>query len=86
MSDKLIEVTIIVNGQPIKIEVKPDTLIQTAVIAALKDSGNSGQPLENWELRDASGQVVDLDKRVEDVVPKEGTELFLSLKAGVGGN
>ncbi|MCY4421285.1 MAG: DUF2604 domain-containing protein [Gammaproteobacteria bacterium] len=86
MREKLNQITIVVNGQPIKVQVKPETLIRTAVIDALKESGNSGQPLENWELRDSSGQIIDLDKSVENVVPKEGTELFLSLKAGVGGN
>ena len=55
MSDKRFEITIIVNGQPVEVKVGLDEQIGEAVDDALKDSGNSGQPAERWELRDESG-------------------------------
>ena len=85
MSDTQIEFTIVVNGQPVPVKVGQDAQIGEAVAMALKDSGNSGQPIENWELRDASGQVIDIGNKIADSGIKEGAKLFLSLKAGVGG-
>ena len=56
MSDKRFEITIIVNGQPVEVKVGLDEQIGEAVDDALKDTGNSGQPAERWELRDESGR------------------------------
>lgn len=85
MSIKQIEFTIIVNGQPVPVKVNGNKPMQVAVEVALQVSGNSGQPIDNWELRDVSGQIIDLDKKVEDFVLDKDTKLFLNLKAGVGG-
>lgn len=85
MSDKQIEFTIIVNGQPVPVKIGQDEEIGEAVAKALNDSGNSGQPIENWELRDASGQIIDTGKKIVESGIKEGATLFLSLKAGIGG-
>ena len=86
MSDKVIEFTIIVNGQAVPVKAGLLDEIGEAVETALKESGNSGQPLKNWELRDDSGQVIDTGKKIGDSGIDEGTTLFLNLKAGVGGN
>ena len=51
MSDKQIEFTIIVNGQPVPVKIDLYAEIGEAVAQALDKSGNSGQPIENWELR-----------------------------------
>ena len=86
MSDKQIEFTIVVNGQPVPVKIDLYAEVGEAVLQALSNSGNSGQPIENWELRDASGQPLDTEKKIADSGIKEGAKLFLSLKAGVGGN
>ena len=53
---------------------------------ALRQTDNSGQPPANWELRDADGTLLDLDKKVGDYGFSDKTRLFLNLKAGVGGH
>lgn len=85
MSEHEIEITIIVNGQPIAEHVNVKMQLREVVKRALDRSGNSGQPIENWELRDAVGQVLDLSKTVEQYGIVNGAKLFLNLKAGVGG-
>ena len=85
MSDKLIEFTIIVNGQPVPIKIDLYAEIGEAVVQALDKSGNSGQPVENWELRDASDHPIDTGQKIADSDIKNGAKLFLNLKAGVGG-
>ena len=85
MSDKLIEFTIIVNGQSVPIKIDLYAEIGEAVVQALDKSGNSGQPVENWELRDTSGHPIDTGQKIADSDIKNGAKLFLNLKAGVGG-
>ena len=85
MSDKQIEFTIIVNGQPVSVKIDQYAEIGEAVLQALDKSGNSGQPIENWELRDASGHPIDTGQKIAESNIKEGAKLFLNLKAGVGG-
>ena len=80
-----IDVIIVVNGQPVPIEARAHELLRTAAQQALNQSGNSGQPLENWELRDAAGKVLDLASKIGEFHFPDGTKLFLNLKAGVGG-
>ena len=80
-----IDINVVVNGQPVTVRANLNAPLQTVVLKGLHDSGNSGQPLENWELRDAPGQVLDLTRKVEDYGIASGATLFLNLKAGVGG-
>jgi uncharacterized protein DUF2604 len=80
-----IDLVIVVNGQPLPLEVNLNEPLQAVVNEALARTGNSGQPAQNWELRDASGSILDLTRRVGEFHFQEQTKLFLSLKAGVGG-
>lgn len=80
-----VDLTIVVNGQAVSVKANSHAPLQTAALHALQQSGNSGQPIENWELRDASGQVLDAARKVGDFEFPAGTSLFLNLKAGVGG-
>lgn len=85
MSEHEIHITVVVNGQPVSEHVNVKTALREVVKRALDKSGNSGQPIDNWELRDAAGQVLDLSKTVAHYGIVSGAKLFLNLKAGVGG-
>ncbi len=86
MDEHPIEITVIINGQPIALDhVAVKEVLRAVVVRALEKSGNSGQPIDNWELRDANGQILDLQKTVADYGIISGVKLFLNLKAGVGG-
>ena len=84
-SPKKIAITVVVNGQPTVVDVLVDVPLGSIVPDALRQTGNSGQPPKNWELRDVDGNLLDLDKRIEDYGFSEKVRLFLNLKAGVGG-
>jgi len=77
--------TVVVNGQPVEVKVNEHAPLQTVIPHALKESGNVGQPPENWELKDAAGNLLDLNKKIEDFHFADDVKLFLSLKAGVAG-
>jgi hypothetical protein len=80
-----ISITVVVNGQSTQVDVNENAPLRTIIPKALHQTGNSGQPPENWELRDADGNLLDLDKKIEDYNFSADVRLFLNLKAGVGG-
>ena len=80
-----IELNVVVNGQPVTVKANIEAPVGTLIEHALQQSGNSGQPTSNWELRDASGQILDSSRKIESYNLQPGATLFLNLKAGIGG-
>lgn len=76
---------IIVNGQAATVEANGKAPLRSVLGRALEQTGNAGQPPENWEMRDASGVLLSLDQKIEDFNFAADVKLFLNLKAGVGG-
>ena len=85
MSDNKISLIVVVNGQPVTVEGNLHAPLLPLIQHALHESGNSGQPVENWELRDAAGNVLDPARKLGEIGVVAGATLFLNLKAGVGG-
>ena len=83
---KKTDVTVIVNGQPTVVFAIEDQPLGNIIPDALRQTGNSGQPPKNWELRDTQGNLLDPDKNYGDYAFPEKVRLFLNLKAGVGGS
>ena len=83
---KKISITVVVNGQPTVVDVIEDAPLGTIIPDALHQTEHSGQPPENWELRDADGNLLDLNKKIGDYGFQDKTRLFLNLKAGIGGH
>lgn len=80
-----IALVVVINGQPFEVEANIHAPLRTVVAKALEESKNTGQPPENWELRDETGTLLDQAKKVSEFHFAPGAKLFLSLKAGVGG-
>jgi len=80
-----ITLNIVVNGQPFVVKANQEQPLHVVIEQALKQSGNSGQPVANWQLRDGAGNVLDPARKVEDFHFPPGVTLFLNLIAGVGG-
>jgi Protein of Unknown function (DUF2604) len=85
MAGSKIDLTVVVNGQATVVEGNVNAPLQTIIPRALDQTGNSGQPPENWELRDAQGTLLDTSKKIGSFAFTADTRLFLNLKAGVGG-
>ncbi|WP_246672243.1 MULTISPECIES: DUF2604 domain-containing protein [unclassified Mesorhizobium] len=84
-SKNKITLIIVVNGDPASVDANVNAPLHTVIGKALEMSGNVGQPPENWELKDAAGNVLDASKKVEDLGLVASTKLFLSLRAGAAG-
>ena len=79
------DIAVNVNGETTVVEVNLNAPLGTIIPKALEQTENTGQPPENWELRDAQGNELDLHKKVEDHDFPEDVVLRLNLKAGIGG-
>ena len=84
-SPNQVEITVVVNGEPVTVQVNPHEQVQALIEIAFSKSNNAGQPLANWELRDSAGNVLDSTHKLAEYSIASGATLFLSLKAGVGG-
>jgi hypothetical protein len=85
MSHNIEKLVVIVNGTPYDVKANVEAPVLVVIEKVLEESGNRGQPPQNWELRDAAGQLLDPQRKLEDYHLRDGAKLFLSLKAGVGG-
>ena len=86
MSSERINISIVVNGTPHPEKIGLDEPFLQVVQRVLKETKNVGQPIQNWELRTASGEKVEFNTTAEIQGIREYDQLFLSLKAGIGGN
>jgi hypothetical protein len=83
--DELITVTVVISGQPQSVRVNVHERVETLVRKALQDSGNTGQPPGDWELRTVEGALIGQDQRIDESGIRNGATLFLAPRAGVGG-
>ena len=80
-----IKLIFIINGESYSVETNVNAPLSSAVEKALSTSGNTGRPLAEWEVRDSSGVLLDMNRKVKDLGLKDGARLFLSLRVGAGG-
>lgn len=85
MPDSKFQLAVVVNGQVTVVDANVNSPLHTIMPRALDQTGNTGQPPENWELRDAQGTLLDTSKKISAFHFPPDTRLFLNLKAGVGG-
>lgn len=83
--DNHLELVIVVSGSPEAVRINANEPLEHAVREALRESGNQGQPPEDWELRTEGGQLLPLNLRPGEAGVHNGQTLFLSPKAGAGG-
>lgn len=84
MAEK-VALAVVVNGQATVVEANVNAPLHTIIPKALEQTGNTGQPPDNWELRDAQGTLLDTSQKISSFGFDSDTKLFLNLKAGVGG-
>jgi Protein of Unknown function (DUF2604) len=84
-SEQNIDVTVVVSGQPVRLQVNVHQTVEHLIHAALQESSNKGQAPSEWELRTESGTLLNPSARIADVGLAEGVTLFLNPRAGAGG-
>jgi Protein of Unknown function (DUF2604) len=83
--DHKIRLIFIINGQDFALETNIKAPLIASVQRVLADSGNTGRPPDEWELRDAAGVLLETHRTPEELGLNDGARLFLSLRVGAGG-
>lgn len=83
--DHKIKIIFIINGQDYPIESNVNAPLTAAVVRALAESDNQGRQPDEWEVRDASGVLLEKNRTPKDLGLVEGVRLFLGLSVGAGG-
>ena len=83
--DQKIQLVFIINGANFSVETSIDAPLKEAVARALAESGNTGRPASEWQVRDSNGVLLDVERKIKDFGFTNGTRLFLSLAVGAGG-
>jgi hypothetical protein len=76
--------TVVVGGTSTEIDANPNAPLESVIEKALSQTKNVGQPKENWELKDASGNALDTHTKVGALIAA-GAIVYLNLKAGAAG-
>jgi hypothetical protein len=82
---QLAHLAVVVNGEPTLVAIDEKAPLGAIIPVALEQTHNIGQPPENWELHDAHGNPLDINRKIKDFHFPEDVRLRLSLKAGIGG-
>lgn len=79
-----ITVTVVVSGEDVEVTVNSHQYVRELVREALRESGNAGQPPENWILKSDGGEI-DQEQTVAAGGVVAGIRLTLTPEAGEGG-
>ena len=80
-----ISLTFIVNGKEAKVEkVNLHQPLKVSVEKALEETGNTGRELSDWQVK-LNDVELDITKKVEEFNILSDVKIFISLRAGQGG-
>ena len=80
-----ISLTFIVNGKETEVEkVNIHQPLKVSVEKALEQTGNTGRELSDWQVK-LNDNELDISKKVEECGIPSDAKIFISLKAGQGG-
>jgi hypothetical protein len=84
--NNFIDLVFVVNGEDVDMpKLNIHEPLHAARNKALADSGNTGRPPAEWEIRTEAGVLLNPDAKLESLGLKPGTRLFLTLAVGAGG-
>ena len=83
--DNKISITFVVKGTPYTDKFSLGEPMHAIVKQVLEKTGNVGQKLDNWVLKDSNGTPLDLKKHLRDYSFKDGVTLYLDTPEGGGG-
>ena len=79
-----VSIVVIVQGEALPLDVQLDYSLRTAMLVALKQSSNTIQSAEAWELRDIDGARIEDSILYAPINVPDGTRFLLTPKVGAG--
>lgn len=84
-NDKKLQLKIVVNTEDVHVDANEEQPLHAVAQHALNSSQSKGRPLSDFDLKDASGTILDQSKKVADYQIQNNSVLYLTLKTGVTG-
>lgn len=78
-------IKVVVNTIPTEVRINEKDLVRQLAEIALEQTGTEGRPIGDWRIK-WNDVVLDMNREIKSYHFPEGTTLFMSLKAGEGGN
>jgi len=82
----MITIIFIVNGVDVHIEADGNQPLSVARNLALTESNNTGRPMDEWEVHNDEGVLLDPLKTPIELNIQNADRLFLNLSVGCGGH
>lgn len=79
-----LDLVVVVSGEDVAVSVNPHQQVARLIEEALRESGNEGQPPEDWVLK-AGDTVISSNQTIEASGITAQTKLYLNPKRGEGG-
>jgi hypothetical protein len=80
-----IRVLVVVNGIEATIDAETNSPIRAVVERALAQTHHTGRPITDWELKDAQGIPLELNRKIKEFHFSSNVVLYLTLVVGVNG-
>lgn len=87
MSGKKLTLVFVIGGDEFSVEANPNSPLKAARNIALgmsKDEG--GREPDEWDVKDSSGKVLDVNEKIEKFNFSSGDKLYLTPKVSGGGS
>ncbi len=84
-TDNHLDLVVVVSGVPRPVEANAHEPLRNVVREVLRESGDAGRAVDDFELRSENGLLIDLASSSLEMGIKDGDTLFLNPRAGAGG-
>lgn len=85
MSKEQISLTVVVGGEPTKVETNLNAALASVAEKAISQVGSKETDLSKWKLTNANKQELSFNQKVGEAGLTNGSTIFLDLRAGVTG-
>lgn len=86
MSDRKVEIVVVVSGTRVTLDPNENAPLSSIFEKSLKNAGVAGvQNLADWEFKTEAGAVLDPTKKLVELGIVAGFTIFLSQKVGAAG-
>lgn len=80
-----INIVFVINGVDAAVEANTNEPLKAARNKALAQSNNTGRPVDDWQVTTEPGDLLDPEKKIEELGVQDGVRLLLTLAVGAGG-
>jgi hypothetical protein len=86
LSKEKINLVFVIGGEEILVETNMHSPLHVCRDEALRAGQHTGRGGDDWEIKDANGNILDPNQKVAELSLQDGAKLYLNQKVSGGGN